>query len=103
MGDDGHIASLFPSTPDLAALLDPAGERFAVGVEVPGLAPYLPRISLTGPALLASKLIVVLTGGDGKRALIERVLSDPAFAPPIAAVIRQTRAPLRLLWSPGAA
>jgi 6-phosphogluconolactonase len=100
MGDDGHIASLFPSTPDVAALLDPRAERFVVGVEVPGLAPYLPRISLTGRALLDSSLIVVLTSGEGKRALIERVLTDPAFAPPISAVMRQTRTPVRLLWSP---
>jgi 6-phosphogluconolactonase len=100
MGDDGHIASLFPSTPDLAAALDPDGERFAIGVEVAGLAPYLPRISLTGRALFDSRLIVLLTGGEGKRALIERVLSDAAFAPPVAALIRQSRAPVRLLWSP---
>jgi 6-phosphogluconolactonase len=100
MGDDGHIASLFPSTPDLAAALDPDGERFAVGVEVPGLAPYLPRISLTGRALFDSRLIVLLTGGEAKRALIERVLTDPAFAPPVAALIRQNRAPVRLIWSP---
>jgi 6-phosphogluconolactonase len=82
MGDDGHIASLFPSTPDVAALLDPEGEHFTIGVEIPGLAPYVPRISLTG------------------RALIERVLADPAFAPPVSALIRQTRSPVRLLWSP---
>jgi 6-phosphogluconolactonase len=100
MGDDGHIASLFPSTPDVAAALDPDGERFAVGVETPGLAPYLPRISLTGRALFDSRLVVLLTGGEGKRALIERVLSDAAFAPPVAALIRQTRTPVRLLWSP---
>jgi 6-phosphogluconolactonase len=100
MGDDGHIASLFPSTPDIAALLDPGGERFVVGVEVPGLAPYLPRISLTGRALFDASLIVVLTGGEGKRALLERVQTDPAFAPPVSALIRQTRTPVRLLWSP---
>ncbi|HZZ89059.1 MAG TPA: 6-phosphogluconolactonase [Caulobacteraceae bacterium] len=102
MGDDGHIASLFPSTPGVAALLSPEADRCVVGVEVPGLAPYLPRISLTGRPILASKLIVVLTGGAGRKALIERVLADPAFAPPISALIRQTRTPVRLLWSPGA-
>jgi 6-phosphogluconolactonase len=102
MGDDGHIASLFPSTPDVAALVSPDAERCVVGVEVPGLAPYLPRISLTGRAIFASKLIVLLTSGTGKKALIERVQTDPAFAPPIAALIRQTRTPVRLLWSPGA-
>jgi 6-phosphogluconolactonase len=103
MGEDGHIASLFPSTPDLAALLNPEGERLAVGVETPGLAPYLPRISLTGAALFASKLIVLLVGGEAKRALLERVATDPAFAPPVSALLHQSRAPVRLLWSPGAA
>jgi 6-phosphogluconolactonase len=103
MGDDGHIASLFPGTPDVAALLDPACERYAVGVETPGLAPYLPRISLTGRALFASALVVLLVSGDGKKALVERVLADPAFAPPVSALIRQIPAPLRILWSPSAA
>ena len=101
MGDDGHIASLFPSTPDVAALLDPSCEHYAVGVEVPGRAPYVPRISLTGRALLDSKLILLLTNGEARKALLERVLTDPAFAPPVSALIRQTRAPVRLLWSPG--
>jgi len=100
MGDDGHIASLFPGAPRLAAALDPDSERFVIGVEVAGLAPYLPRISLTGRALFDSRLIVLLTSGEPKRSLIERVLTDPAFAPPVAALIRQTRAPVRLLWSP---
>ncbi len=101
MGEDGHIASLFASLPDLAAALDPDGARFAIGVEVPGLAPYLPRISLTGRALFASRMIVLLTGGEQKRALLDRVASDPAFSPPVAALIRQTRSPVRPIWSPG--
>jgi 6-phosphogluconolactonase len=101
MGDDGHIASLFPSTPNLTALLDPNGEQFAVGVEVAGLAPYVPRISLTGRALFDSKLILLLTNGERRKALLERVFTDRDFAPPVSALIRQTRAPVRLLWSPG--
>jgi len=100
MGDDGHIASLFPSTPDVAKLLDPKYEHFAVGVDA-GLAPFVPRISLTGPALLGSKLILVLVSGEAKKTLLERVLGDPDFAPPVSALIRQTRVPVRLLWSPG--
>ncbi|HVM98780.1 MAG TPA: 6-phosphogluconolactonase [Caulobacteraceae bacterium] len=103
MGDDGHIASLFPSTPNVTALLDPTCERLVVGVDTPGLQPYLPRISLTGRALFATKLIVLLVGGEGKKALIERVQTDPAFAPPVAALLRQDQIPVRVIWSPGAA
>ena len=100
MGEDGHIASLFPGTTGLAAALDPDGARLAIGVELAGLAPYVPRISLTGRALLDAKLIVLLTGGAPKRVLIERALTDPAFSAPVSALLRQTRAPVRLLWSP---
>ena len=56
---------------------------------------------LAGPALLGSKLILVLVSGEAKKTLLERVLSDPAFAPPVSALIRQSRVPVRLLWSPG--
>jgi 6-phosphogluconolactonase len=100
MGDDGHIASLFPGSPGLAAALDPDGSRLVIGVETAGQPPYLPRISLAAAALLDTGLVIVLVSGDGKRALIERVATDPDFAPPVSAVLRQTRAPARVLWSP---
>ena len=103
MGDDGHIASLFPGAPGLAAALDPDGERLVVGVETAGRPPHVPRISLTGRALLDARLVLLLVVGGAKRALIERVLSDPGFAPPVAVLLRQTRAPVRVLWSPAVA
>lgn len=101
MGDDGHIASLFPGAPGLSAALDPDGGRLVVGVAEAGMAPYLPRISLTGRALFDARLIVLLVGGAAKRALIERAAADPAFAPPVTALLNQERAPVRILWSPG--
>ena len=100
MGEDGHIASLFPGAPRRAEALDPDGERFVTGVERAGLAPYVPRISLTGRALFAAGLILLLVNGEAKKALIERTRAEPAFAPPVAALLRQTRAPVRILWSP---
>jgi 6-phosphogluconolactonase len=100
MGSDGHIASLFPGAPDLATALDPAGQRLCIGVDQAGLDPRVPRISLTARALLESALIVVLVTGAEKRGVIERVLSDPAASPPVAAVLRQSRTPVRILWAP---
>jgi 6-phosphogluconolactonase len=99
MGDDGHIGSIYPGAPDLAAALDPAGERCVVGVEKAGLPPYVPRISLAGPALLCARLTVLLMAGAGKRALIERVFADESFTPPVAALIRRRTPPVRILWS----
>ena len=101
MGPDGHIASLYATSPNIAAALDPAGETLAVGVKSPGWSPYVPRVSLTGRALFDSGLIVLLVGGDDKKALIAQALSDPDFHPPVAALLRQTKSPVRILWSPG--
>ena len=102
MGDDGHIGSLFPSTPHVAALLSPTTPAAVVGIDVAAITPFVPRISLTGRMLLDAKLILALISGDAKRAVVERVLKDPEFAPPISAAIRQTKAPVRVLWSPAA-
>jgi 6-phosphogluconolactonase len=99
MGEDGHIASLFPGDPDLPATLDPDGPRWVVGVAEAGLAPYVPRISLTLRTLIDSRLILLLVKGAAKRALIERVLAEPSFASPVASLLRQTRAPVRVIWS----
>ena len=100
MGEDGHIASLFPGAPDLAAGLDPDGERLCVGVERAGQAPFVSRISLTVRALLQTRLIVLLISDEAKRAVVERVRADSAYAPPVAAVLRQDRVPVRILWAP---
>ena len=103
MGPDGHIASLYATSPGIAAALDPDAKTLAVGVRSPGWEPYVPRVSLTGRALFDAGLIVLLVGGEPKRALIEQVLADPDFHPPVAALLRQTRSPVRIVWSPDAA
>jgi 6-phosphogluconolactonase len=101
MGEDGHIASLFPGAPGLAETLDPRGERFVIGVATAGLPPYVPRISLTARALFDAKLILLLIAGAPKKEVLERIKVDAAFAPPVAALLKQTQAPVRVLWSPG--
>ncbi|MDB5479782.1 MAG: 6-phosphogluconolactonase [Caulobacteraceae bacterium] len=100
MGEDGHVASLFPGDPDLAARLDPDGPRLCVGVAAAGLPPLVPRLTLTARTLLDTRLVLLLITGEAKRAIVERVLSDPAYSPPAAAVLRQDRAPVRVLWAP---
>jgi 6-phosphogluconolactonase len=100
MGEDGHIASLFPGAPGLADALDPDGSRLCVGVAMSGLEPYVPRISLTVRALTAAGQVFLLITGEAKRAIVERALSEAAYGPPVAAILRQDRAPVAILWAP---
>lgn len=72
LGNDGHIASLFPGS----AALD---ERRSWVTTVGDLAPE-PRITLTLPALESSGTIVFLVAGESKREILARTLAaDPAL------------------------
>ena len=68
MGEDGHIASLFPNTDPRAS--DPASIRRLTPDPLPPEAPF-DRISLTIPALLASDRLMFVIRGAEKRALFE--------------------------------
>lgn len=61
IGPDGHCASLFP---DQATLSERS--RLVVGVEKAGLEPFVPRISMTLPALINAKQVVFLATGESK-------------------------------------
>jgi 6-phosphogluconolactonase len=67
LGDDGHMASLFPARPEVGET-----ERLVVGVKDPGLTPYVPRISLTVPVINAAERIVFLVSGAGKAPAVAR-------------------------------
>ncbi|HEY9218998.1 MAG TPA: 6-phosphogluconolactonase, partial [Phenylobacterium sp.] len=98
MGDDGHIASLFPGSPALARGLDPDAEAYVLQVPEPHGSPPLPRITLTLAALIQARGVVVLISGEGKRAVVERALAGEDL--PVRALLCQDRAPVRILWSP---
>jgi 6-phosphogluconolactonase len=61
LGPDGHIASLFPGQSTLSER-----SRLAVGVAKAGLEPFVPRVTMTLPALASAKRIVFLVSGDSK-------------------------------------
>ncbi len=100
MGADGHVASLFPGARELEVGLDLDGLRLCVAVDKAGLPPFVPRISLTARALTQTGLLLVLITGEDKRAVIERIGAEPAYAPPAATLLRQDRCPVRVLWAP---
>jgi 6-phosphogluconolactonase len=61
LGPDGHCASLFPDQPTLAER-----SRLVVGVEEAGLEPFVPRVSLTLPALASTRQIAFMVTGESK-------------------------------------
>lgn len=72
VGPDAHICSLFPGDDVLGER-----ERLVVGVETPGMAPFVPRITLTLPVVNASAQIVLLVTGEDKAEAVARVLTGP--------------------------
>lgn len=68
MGEDGHIASLFPNADPRAS--DPASIRRLTPDPLPHEAPF-DRITLTIPALLASDRLMFVIRGAEKRALFD--------------------------------
>jgi 6-phosphogluconolactonase len=70
LGGDGHTASLFPRSPALDEQ-----ERWALGVAKAGMEPYVPRVTLTFPALGSTREMLFLVEGADKRAILSRVLA----------------------------
>jgi 6-phosphogluconolactonase len=99
LGPDGHTASLFPRDEAL-------GERAraAVGVEVPGMAPLVPRVTLTLPVLDAAHEVVFLISGHDKAEAAARAFADaPSLDTPASLVAPGHGALTVLIDEPAAA
>ena len=97
MGGDGHTASLFPEATELSMGLAPQGGQTCVSVHPPA-APH-PRMSLTLPALLDARRLVLHITGDGKWQVYQRALADgPVEELPIRAVLRSGQ--VEVWWAP---
>jgi 6-phosphogluconolactonase len=70
IGPDAHTCSLFPGDDALGV-----HDRPAVGVETPGMAPLVSRITLTLPVVNGSSRIVFLVTGEDKAEAVARAFS----------------------------
>ncbi|MBS0528989.1 MAG: 6-phosphogluconolactonase [Proteobacteria bacterium] len=70
LGPDGHTASLFPG----AKALDET-ERWVVGVDHAHVEPFIPRVTLTLPALASSREMLFLATGEAKRDILSKVMT----------------------------
>jgi 6-phosphogluconolactonase len=72
LGPDVHTCSLFPGDDALGER-----ERWAVGVETPGMAPLVSRITLTLPVVNAARSILFLVTGEDKAEAVARAFDGP--------------------------
>ncbi len=70
VGPDGHTASLFFGNPALAET-----DHWVVGVPTAQVEPFVPRVTLTLPALNACREMLFEVAGSEKRAILTRVLA----------------------------
>jgi 6-phosphogluconolactonase len=88
LGPDAHVASLFPGTPQLL-------ERERLVTSGPaGLEPFVDRITLTLPALLAARRIVFLVTGADKAEAVRRAFRDEISDDAPAGLLRRGDAPI---------
>jgi 6-phosphogluconolactonase len=97
IGPDAHTASLFP---DDAALTE--RERWAVGVETPGMAPLVPRVTLTLPVLDAAREVLFLIAGADKADAVARAFGDAPGPDAPASLVRPADGALTVLLDGGA-
>jgi 6-phosphogluconolactonase len=72
LGPDAHVCSLFPGDDALGER-----ERRAVGVETPGMAPLVSRVTLTLPVVNAARAVVFLVTGEDKADAMARAFAGP--------------------------
>jgi 6-phosphogluconolactonase len=71
VGPDGHTASLFPGYPAIKET-----RRWVVGVPQANVEPFVPRVTLTLPALASCREMLFEIAGAEKRAILTLVFAD---------------------------
>jgi 6-phosphogluconolactonase len=74
VGPDGHTASLFPGYPAVNET-----RRWVVGVPEAHVEPFVPRVSLTLPALASCREMLFELAGHEKRAILARLSTDESL------------------------
>lgn len=98
MGEDGHTASLFPGSPQIAAGLFDASGDACLATENTSKAPRW-RITLTAPRLLRAHNIAVHITGAAKWSLLGDALAGHDVERlPIRFALNQERVPCHVFW-----
>ena len=99
MGEDGHIASLFPHADGLAQALEPYSEKLCQAIRYTSA--EHPRMTLTANALLQTRRLILLFFGYGKRGIFERALEGrDVLDKPVRILLSQEQVPVDVYWAP---
>src|SRR3954447_9026574 len=97
LGPDGHVASLFPGSPQLEI-------RDRIVTSGPaGLEPFVDRVTLTLPTLLSAKRVVFLVTGADKADAVRRAFREPISDEVPASLLRTGDAPIEVYLDAAAA
>jgi 6-phosphogluconolactonase len=100
VGEDGHVASLFPG-PDLNDAIEAPASRLAIGVmpdPMPKNAPVA-RVSLTRSAILSARTLIIVGSGETKRAVLEQALEQGTRSElPVGRVLADCELPVDIHW-----
>ena len=96
MGNDGHTASWFPGSPQLADALAPANPLTVMAVLAEGAAGTAARLTMTRAALDRAGEVLLLITGDEKRALLQ----DPRRGPLPVDALFDLSAHTQAIWAP---
>ncbi len=92
MGDDGHTASLFPGAPGLNQALYSSGP---VAWVRPATAPHA-RLTLTLPALLATRELALAISGASKLAVFQQARLGADESLPVSLILNQHQTPVSI-------
>ncbi len=98
LGPDAHCASLFPRDAALGER-----ERLAVGVETPGMAPLVPRVTMTLPVLNCAREVLFLVSGEDKAEAVRRAFAGAPDPDAPASLVSPESGSLTVLLDPEAA
>lgn len=104
MGDDGHIASLFPFAPQLRSAMETGFDQPRYIHVTPLNAPY-ERISMTFAALHRAECLMLEIGGAARRHIFERASVHVSSDSPISQILATswTGPLLQVYWHPATA
>jgi len=88
LGPDGHVASLFPGSPQLAE----RERRVTSGPA--GLEPFVDRVTMTLPMILSARQLVLLVTGADKADAVRRVFREEVSEDAPGSLLRLGNAPI---------